>query len=251
MTDKKAKEMRTLLTALGLAFAGPAALVMATAPIAAQTPIKEERVSFPKGRTSTVITRTIKGRQTIDFLVRARAGQRLVASMTSPNRSAYFNIIAPSEQNVAFYAGDMSTPLNSFKGRVPRSGDLRFRVYLYRNAARMGQTATIRLSISITGAGGSVTQLPGSAPEGGAASHLPGYLYWEVAGVPRKDILNVRAAPSASSRIVGALTNGTIVRDAGCQTSGNSRWCKIVQLDDMASEGWVNASFLRRSGPPR
>jgi hypothetical protein len=142
----------------------------------AQSAVPQVRVKFPAGSTSTVVVRTIRGRETIDFVVNAKEGQRLVASMTSNNRSAYFNIIAPGEQDVAFYAGDRSSPLNRFSGTVPRSGDVKFRVYLFRSAARMGQRATIRLSISITGAGGTATQLPGHAPgQGGAATHLPGH----------------------------------------------------------------------------
>jgi uncharacterized protein YraI len=64
-------------------------------------------------------------------------------------------------------------------------------------------------------------------------------------------VLNVRAGPSAGDRIVGALANGQVVRDLGCENRGSSRWCRIQQLDDMRSEGWVNARYLRESAPPR
>ena len=75
--------------------------------------------------------------------------------------------------------------------------------------------------------------------------------FYAVTGVASNDVLNVRAGPSAGDRIVGALANGQVVRDLGCRTQGNSRWCRIQQLDDMRSEGWVNARYLRESGPPR
>ncbi len=34
------------------------------------------------------------------------------------------------------------------------------------------------------------------------------------------------------------------VRNLGCRSEGNSRWCRIRMLDDMGSEGWVNARYL-------
>jgi len=175
--------MHKFLIALGLAAVGPIALTAMPPVAGAQTPVKAERVTFKPGQSSTVIPRKINGYETIDFLVNAREGQRLVASLASNNTAAYFNIIAPGETDVAFYAGDMSSPLNSFKGAVPKSGDLKFRVYLYRAAARRGERADIRLSISITGQAGAATHLPEGAPgDDGTASHLPGDAL--VAGTP-------------------------------------------------------------------
>ena len=74
--------------------------------------------------------------------------------------------------------------------------------------------------------------------------------YFVVAGVPGNDILNVRSAPSARSNIVGALANGDRVRDLGCRDEGGSRWCRIQMLDEMRSEGWVNARYLTGAGAP-
>lgn len=167
--------MRTLMTAFGLALAAPAALTSAATQVWAQDAIRTERVGFRPGQSSAVLVRTIRGREAIDFVVNARAGQRLAASMTSDNTAAYFNIIAPGETDVAFYAGSSGNPLNSYVGVVPASGDLKFRVYLYRAAARRGERAAIRLNISITGAGDHAAQLPGDANAGGeAAAQLPG-----------------------------------------------------------------------------
>jgi hypothetical protein len=167
--------MKRLLVALGLMLAPPAELMTSVPQAAAQSAIKIERVAFRPGQSSTTIIRTIRGRETIDFLVNGRQGQRLVVSMLSNNQAAYFNLIAPGEQNVAFYTGEMGSPFNSFSGVVPRSGDLKIRVYLYRAAARRGESARINLRISVTDQGGVATQLPGVVPPGGGhATHLPG-----------------------------------------------------------------------------
>ena len=74
--------------------------------------------------------------------------------------------------------------------------------------------------------------------------------YFRVTGVPRNDILNVRSGPSTRNSIVGALGNGDRVRNLGCRNENGSRWCRIQMLDEMRSEGWVNASYLTGAGKP-
>ena len=165
--------MKKYMMALGLALAAPVALGASAQPAAAQSAIKTERLVFRPGQSSTVVNRTIRGRETIDFVVSAREGQRLSVSMASTNRSAYFNLLAPGEQFVAFYTGDQSTPFNAFNGAVPKTGNVKIRVYLYRAAARRGESARINLRVSVTGKGGSAVQLPGTVPPGGHATHLP------------------------------------------------------------------------------
>ncbi len=66
-----------------------------------------------------------------------------------------------------------------------------------------------------------------------------------VTGVPANDVLNVRAGPGTNHRIVGALGNGSQVRNLGCRMQGSSRWCRIEMQSDMRERGWVNARYLR------
>jgi hypothetical protein len=167
--------MRKLFLAAGIASISPLAFGIASAPAKAQSQIKVERVSFSPGTNSATVTRTIRGPETIDFLVNARSGQRLVASMTSNNSAAYFNVIEPGRADEAVYVGSMSSPANNAGWTIQRSGDLRIRVYLYRNAARRGESANIRLNIAITDQSGAAMQLPGQVPgQGGTATQLPG-----------------------------------------------------------------------------
>jgi hypothetical protein len=228
--------MRKVIAALAaLAATAPAMGPFAASQAFAQTPVPQVRVSFPAGATSTVVTRTIRGRETIDFVVNAREGQRLVASMNSNNRSAYFNIIAPGEQDVAFFAGDRSWPLNRFSGSVPRSGDLKFRAYLLRSAARMGQRATIRLSISITGAGGTATQLPGHAPgQGGSATHLPGHApgHGGTASQLPGDALVLGTNYNATAQVPCSFANGAAVSrcEAGVRRKAGADGTTFVEI---------------------
>lgn len=66
----------------------------------------------------------------------------------------------------------------------------------------------------------------------------------QVTGVPSGDVLNVRSGPGTGNRIVGALSNGTSVRQLDCRMVGKSRWCQIEMMTDMRERGWVNARYL-------
>ena len=80
--------------------------------------------------------------------------------------------------------------------------------------------------------------LAGSAPPPASGSVVT------VTGVSTNDVLNVRAGPGTNHRIVGALGNGSQVRQLSCQTQGIARWCQIEMMTDMRERGWVNARFL-------
>jgi hypothetical protein len=167
--------MRYVSVFAELALLAPLSAAMTSAPAMAQSQIKLERVSFAPGVNTTTVVRTIRGSETIDFLISARTGQRLEASMTSSNTAAYFNVLEPGSTDEAVYVGSMSSPFNNAGWTVQRSGDLRIRVYLYRAAANRGESASIRLNIALTGQGGTATQLPGQLPgQGGTVTQLPG-----------------------------------------------------------------------------
>lgn len=87
----------------------------------------------------------------------------------------------------------------------------------------------------------------------GAATQLPqpprptgGGDIMQVTGLSAGGLLNVRSGPGTSYSVVGALSNGTSVRNLGCQGSGNSAWCQIEMMTDMRERGWVAARFLTR-----
>ena len=129
-----------------------AALIITLAPTLAlaQEAIREVRVQFPRGASSTTLKGTITGRETIDYKLGAAAGQRMTVTLTTDNTANYFNLIEPGAGDVAYFIGANSG--NHFEGEIARSGDQTIRVYLYRNAARRGETARYRLKVAITGA---------------------------------------------------------------------------------------------------
>ena len=82
----------------------------------------------------------------------------------------------------------------------------------------------------------------------GGGGNNPGSSTVQVTGVPANDVLNVRSGPGTSYGIVGALGNGDSVRNLGCQSEGNTRWCQIEMLTDMRERGWVSARYLALQG---
>lgn len=66
----------------------------------------------------------------------------------------------------------------------------------------------------------------------------------QVTGIRGNDVLNVRSGPGTNFRVIGALSNGTQVRQLECQNVASSRWCHIEMMTDMRERGWVNARYL-------
>lgn len=124
-------------------------IVFAPALAPAQDAIREVRVQFPRGASSTTIKGILKGRETIDYKLAAAAGQRMTVTLTTDNTANSFNLIEPGAGDVAHFVG--ANDGNHFEGELAQSGDQTIRVYLYRSAARRGETARYRLKVGITG----------------------------------------------------------------------------------------------------
>ena len=122
---------------------------LAAAATSAQAPIQTQSVFFAKGTSSKTITGSITGDETVDYVVRAAAGQTMTVTLTTKNGANYFNVIPPGEQNVAAFVG--STSGNTYEGSLASSGDYKIRVYLMRSAARRNETARYTLKIAVTG----------------------------------------------------------------------------------------------------
>lgn len=123
-------------------------LLIGAAPLWAQD-IRTERVQFARGATSAVVEGSIKGFETVDYVLGAKKGQYMNVGMATDNTGNYFNILAPGESEVAMFNG--STAENQYEGTLPASGDYKVRVYLMRSAARRGEIARYRLEVAITG----------------------------------------------------------------------------------------------------
>jgi hypothetical protein len=124
-----------------------AAAVLLLGNLAVAGDIITKRVQFHKGANSATVEGTLKGHETIDYLLGAREGQSMNVSMATDNGASYFNIIAPGKENEAIFVG--STSGNQFESTLPASGDYKVRVYLMRSAARRNEVAKYRLEMII------------------------------------------------------------------------------------------------------
>ncbi|NJN47186.1 MAG: hypothetical protein HC808_12675 [Candidatus Competibacteraceae bacterium] len=125
------------------------AACLASLPALAETDIRSERVQFKANTSGTTIKAKIKGREIVDYLLGARAGQTLSVTLETDHSANYFNVIPPDADNEAVFVG--STEGNNYVGKLDLDGDWKIRVYLIRAAARRGETAAYTLNIGITG----------------------------------------------------------------------------------------------------
>ncbi|MFO1090102.1 MAG: hypothetical protein U1E46_11065 [Hyphomicrobiales bacterium] len=136
------------------------ALMAALATPAGADAIRTKPVHFAAGTSGATIKDRIKGRDSVSYTLSANAGQRMIVKLKSANASAYFNVYAPGRGPgdealaISELEGPMVPEMNTFSGVLPASGVYTINVYLYRNAARRGETAAYTLDIQIPPGGG-------------------------------------------------------------------------------------------------
>lgn len=158
----------------------------------AQTP-KTIPVKFSAGKTSATIKGNLKGRQDLDYVVSAGAGQTLAVSMKATNGAAYFNILPPGSES-AMVNGEFVD--NKASRIAPIEGKYRIRVYLMRSAGRRDESASFTLNIGVTGKalpalkGGSDALVKGTPYHATAKAPVENYIYKDLktcdAGVIRR-----------------------------------------------------------------
>jgi hypothetical protein len=124
-------------------------IIMSVSDVSAKDEIRKERVQFKKGATTATIKGNIKGYETVDYLLGAKAGQHMNVSLATKHGATYFNILAPGENEVAMFNASVSQ--NQYEGTLPASGDYKIRVYMMRSAARRNEAASYTLTVGITG----------------------------------------------------------------------------------------------------
>jgi hypothetical protein len=110
--------------------------------------IRQETVQFAKGASSADIKGQIKGDATVDYVVRAAAGQTLSIKLQKTNAQNYFNVLPPASQGSAMFVGDSG---ENYSGVLPADGDYVVRVYLMRPAARRGESSNYTVTVGVSG----------------------------------------------------------------------------------------------------
>jgi hypothetical protein len=160
--------------AAGLLLAGFASAAMAAN-------IQTRPIQFVKGASSATVEGTIKGDQTIDYTIRARAGQTMSVKLAARNSANYFNVLPPGSNDVALFVG--SSDGKEWSGVLPSDGAYKVRVYLMRSAARRNESAAYTLTVGVTGsAGAPAVPALGQAPRSDAK--VPGTRYHATGPLP-------------------------------------------------------------------
>jgi hypothetical protein len=234
-----------------------AAAILAALPLSSPLPahaqdIRTEEVRFPAGASGTTIKGSIKGRESVSYVLGASAGQTMTVALDSANTSIYFNVYAPGKGPgdealaVSEITGPMVPDINRFSATLPADGKYTVSVYLYRNAARRGDRADYSLAIGIGGKAASTA--PAAQPKGDFADSLSGGPdFWEVTGVAANDTLNMRVEPTAKAPILARFANGVILANRGCSETSGQRWCRVA-IPQTGQEGCVFGRYLRE-GP--
>jgi hypothetical protein len=153
------------------------ALLLAPLPAEAQSQIQQSAIHFKPGETRVSLKGRLKGDQTIDYMLRAGAGQVMIVKFKPSNPSAYFNVLPPGSDEAIFIG---STSGNEFSTEPKAAGEYTIRVYLMRNAARRNESVNYTLDIGVSG-----DVKKGSAPAAGAATMASnaGPAKWDASGM--------------------------------------------------------------------
>jgi hypothetical protein len=186
-----------------LAFAATALLAISfpAGGALAQAAIASQRVTFRAGDDSALLKGQLKGDQTVDYKLRAGAGQTLTVELKGSNLQNYFNVMAAGSDSALFIG---STSGNRFRGLLPSDGDVTVRVYLMRPAARRNETSTYSLKVGISG-------IPLAPVPASRDALIPGTPYHASAEVPCRSGSSGKAASCKASVIRRANNSGTVV----------------------------------------
>jgi hypothetical protein len=147
-------------------------VVAVGSPVHAADSIESRPLQFAKGASSATVKGSLKGDKTIDYKLRAKAGQTMSVTLKTTNGANYFNVLPPGSNDVAIFIG--STSGNEFTGALPADGEYKIRVYLMRSAARRNETADYTLTVGIIGSAAGDAKVGGTsynANRQGAMSH--------------------------------------------------------------------------------
>lgn len=116
-------------------------------PAMAKDKVTTHQVHFDKGTTGTTVKGHVKGYDTVNYKLGAKAGQYMCVSLES--KKANMNIFEPGTGpgDAAMYRGSVEG--RKYTGTLPKSGTYIIQVFLMRNEARRGTNAPYALHIGI------------------------------------------------------------------------------------------------------
>lgn len=92
------------------------------------------------------------------------------------------------------------------------------------------------LLVGVTGyADAQDAEAPAEAADAGFAT---------VIGIAKGDLLNIRAAASATGMTIARVPNGTLLKVSGCDVVARNLWCKVEDAANATATGWTPARYL-------
>lgn len=213
------------------------AVLSAGARVAASDHIQSRPIQFAKGASSATVKGTIKGDQTIDYKLRAKAGQTMSVKLVTQNDANYFNVLPPGSKDAAIFIG--STSGNEWTGVLPADGEYTVRVYLMRSAARRNESTPYTLTVGVTGAASTDAKVKGTP------FNATGPLECSMGNAPAKcefgvirgkpGIAEVRIKPAGGFERVLTFTGNTVTSgsDKVKATKSGDTW--TIQVNDYES----------------
>jgi hypothetical protein len=223
-------------------------LVAASSSVLAADGIESRPLQFAKGTSSATVKGSLKGDKTIDYKLRAKAGQNMSVTLKTSNGANYFNVLPPGSSGEAIFIG--STSGNEWTGTLPADGEYTVRVYLMRSAARRSETADYTLTVGITG---SAAATSGPAPTGdakvkGTPYHAKGKVPCSTGSAPQGSAqcdfgvirgkpgnAEVQVTPPGGFKRVLNFAGGTVTSDAGAMVKASKsgdEWSVDVNDDE-------------------
>jgi hypothetical protein len=116
-------------------------LLLATAALPMQSP-SVRRVHFPRGRTTAVLKGSIVNDVMNQYILGAKAGQKMAVHIASPKNKAKFDVYLRGDRAVLASSGAEDT--TDWEGELPESGDYVISVYSVGGSARYTLEVSIR-----------------------------------------------------------------------------------------------------------
>jgi len=148
--------MRTFLSFLF------AALAWVAVPSFAQSDIVRHPVQFAKGKSGATIKGSLTGDQTVDYTLRAAAGQTMTVKL-SGGASVNFNVLPPGSTGEALFIGSRDGTRSTTT--LPASGECTIRVYQMGHAKSSGQRSYFTLDVAIASGAPKAAASPSAADD--------------------------------------------------------------------------------------
>ena len=132
-----------------------ASVLLAGASLTVTAEAATKQIQFDQGKTSTSVSGQITGNDSIDYQLRAGAGQTMTVDFKASKGAAYFNVLPPGRQGEAIFIG--SSAGNHFQGRLEDDGVYTLRLYLMGGAKTSGNPVSYTLKVKIQSSGGAVS----------------------------------------------------------------------------------------------